>query len=61
VVSIDERTAGTIEQLSRAPIHLSPGVYRIEVEAPGHFPGFAEATVGETVETVRIELRPIPE
>lgn len=61
IVTINESLAGTIGHLGQNPIHLQAGTYRVQVTAPGYFPWYAEWTVGETVETVVVELRPIPE
>ncbi|NMC70368.1 MAG: PEGA domain-containing protein [Myxococcales bacterium] len=61
LVTINESLAGTLAQLGENPIHLQAGTYRVQVAAPGHFPWYGEVAVGETVETVTVELRPVPE
>ncbi|MBN1770110.1 MAG: hypothetical protein JXB32_02520 [Deltaproteobacteria bacterium] len=61
LVTIDESLAGTLGQLGEHPIHLQPGTYRVQVAAPGHFAWYDELVVGEVVETVTVELRPVPE
>jgi len=61
LVTINESLAGTIAQLAENPVHLQAGTYRVQVAAPGHFPWYGEIAVGETVETVTVELRPVPE
>lgn len=61
LVTINESLAGTLAQLGENPVHLPPGTYRVQVAAPGHFAWYEELAVGETVETVTVELRAVPE
>jgi len=61
LVTIDEEIAGTLDQLAELPVLLQPGVHRVQVAAPGHFPWYGEVEVGATVEPLRIELRAVPE
>lgn len=61
LVTVNESLAGTMAQLGEHPIHLQPGTYRVQVTAPDHFAWYGDVAVGETVETVTVELRAVPE
>jgi hypothetical protein len=61
LVTIDEQLAGTLRQIGELPVLLRPGTHRVQVTAPGYFPWYAEIEVGETVQTIPVTIRPVPE
>jgi hypothetical protein len=60
-VQVDERFVGAARVLAQRPAKLKPGVHRLTVEAPGHFPHDMELDLQPGVTKVELKLRPIPE
>jgi hypothetical protein len=60
-VVVNERVQGTVGQLSQIPLQLRPGAYRLEVTADGYFPWYGEIEIGDVLQTVQVELRPVPQ
>lgn len=61
MLAVNEQTVGPIRMFSEQALPLRPGLWRVEVSAPGYFPWYAEVDIADVVETIRVDLRPVPD
>ena len=55
-VSIDDRYEGRCALFARRPLALAPGRHRLQVDASGHYPHYAEVDVGRAVRDLDVRL-----